>query len=54
VSFGGIVASLRYLDDLYIPDELSISYDKIDGDVSPSGVNVHSVLLEMNVLDFPS
>jgi len=35
MSFGGIESSLTYLDDLYITEEISISYDKNEGATSP-------------------
>ncbi|MBD3206567.1 hypothetical protein GF319_09540 [Candidatus Bathyarchaeota archaeon] len=37
MSFGGVEANLVYLDNLYIPKEIEISYEKIEGHLSPCG-----------------
>ena len=37
MSFGGVEADITYLDELFIPEEIDISYDKVEGNVSPCG-----------------
>jgi len=36
-SFGGVEAQLTYLDDIYVPPEIHVGSEKVDGDVSPCG-----------------
>lgn len=36
-SFGGVEAKLKYLEELFTPKKISVSYAKVEGDVSPCG-----------------
>ena len=36
-SFGGTGAKMTYLDQLFSPESIEISYEKIDGDTAPCG-----------------
>jgi len=36
-SFGGIEAQITYLDDLFTPESIDVSYEKIEGDTAPCG-----------------
>ena len=36
-SFGGVEAQLTYLDKLFSPESIEISYNKIEGDNAPCG-----------------
>jgi len=36
-TFGGVKASLTYLDAVHVPGSLEVSYEKVEGDVSPCG-----------------
>jgi len=36
-TFGGVEASLEYLDSVHVPGSLEVSCSKIGGDVSPCG-----------------
>jgi len=37
-SFGGFEAELTYLDRVFTPGDIQVSYDKIKGDISPCGI----------------
>ncbi|MFH2109982.1 MAG: hypothetical protein ABIJ47_01855 [Candidatus Bathyarchaeota archaeon] len=36
-SFSGVEAQLTYLDDVHVPSEVHVSFEKEEGDVSPCG-----------------
>ena len=37
MSFGGVEAQLTYLDELFFPESIEVSYEKIEGDTAPCG-----------------
>lgn len=36
-SFGGIKAEITYLDEMYVPHKESLSYQKVEGNITPCG-----------------
>jgi len=37
MSFGGVEAKLAYVDDLFKPEEMHVSHEKVEGEVAPCG-----------------